>query len=305
MLPKISIITPSFNQAQYIEQTICSVLDQGYPDLEYFVMDGGSTDGTVEILKKYEKHLAGWVSEKDRGQAHAINKGLARASGDVLAYINSDDWYLPGAFAAVGEHFAAHAGPSLLHGRCVLTDMRGARQDTQFSRIQSAADALDLWDYWWQRGNFVQPEVFWSRQMAQKTGPFNESLYYTLDYDYWLRALSAGAQVNALDQEFCCFRLHDQQKTHQAAKANAELWDLVEKALWSSATPLAPADRRRLREKWLCDGPVREFLELSDACVARGDGRLRRWWRLASFVAKHPRILQVKAMRERVLPFGV
>ena len=97
-LPRISIITPSFNQAQFLEQTIKSVLDQGYPNLEYFIIDGGSTDGSADIIRRYSKQLTYWVSEKDRGQTHAINKGLERATGEIIAYINSDDLYVPGAF---------------------------------------------------------------------------------------------------------------------------------------------------------------------------------------------------------------
>src|SRR6266550_5897057 len=106
MPSKISIVTPSFNQGQFIEETIRSVLDQNYPNLEYLVIDGGSTDQTIDIIHKYETHLSYWESEQDRGQVHAINKGLARATGDIFAFINSDDIYFPGTFATVARYFA-------------------------------------------------------------------------------------------------------------------------------------------------------------------------------------------------------
>src|SRR5215471_18738850 len=105
MALKLSIVTPSFNQGQFLEETIVSVLDQNYPNLEYIIIDGGSTDESVEIIKRYEKHLAYWISEKDRGQVHAINKGIEKTTGDVFGLINSDDLYLPGAFSTIGEHF--------------------------------------------------------------------------------------------------------------------------------------------------------------------------------------------------------
>ena len=118
--PKISIVTPSYNQGQFIEETIRSVLLQGYPNLEYIVIDGGSTDGTVDILRKYERHIDFWVSERDKGQAAAINKGFARASGEILAWLNSDDTYQMGVFAQVAELFCQRPDVEVISGRCRL-----------------------------------------------------------------------------------------------------------------------------------------------------------------------------------------
>src|SRR5262249_46923914 len=125
--PRITIITPSFNQAQFFEQTIASVLDQNYPNLEYIIIDGGSQDHSVEIIRKYDHRLAYWVSEKDRGQTHAINKGLERATGDIIAYLNSDDFYLAGTLHRVAEYFQQHPDVDLLHGRCRTVNVNGEK----------------------------------------------------------------------------------------------------------------------------------------------------------------------------------
>src|SRR6266850_561949 len=129
MPPKISIVTPSFNQGRFLEETILSVLNQGYPNLEYILIDGGSSDQSLEVIRRYEEHLAYWISEKDRGQVDAINKGLNRSSGDIFAFINSDDVYLPGTFAAVAEYFEADSrrewvcGDTIMFGEAHATEL--------------------------------------------------------------------------------------------------------------------------------------------------------------------------------------
>ena len=158
---KLSIITPSFNQGRFLEETIMSVLNQGYEPLEYIVIDGGSTDESVSIIQRYEDKLAYWVSEKDRGQVHAINKGIERATGDILAFINSDDVYLPGAFNAVMSHFADNPESNWV---CGDTIMFGEGHETQIIHAdvpRSAAHCLS-WAY-----RAPQPGHFWKTELVQ------------------------------------------------------------------------------------------------------------------------------------------
>lgn len=183
MLPRsrISIVTPSFNQVAFVEDTLRSVLDQGYPNKEYIVIDGSSTDGSVDVIRRYADRLTYWVSEKDRGQSHAINKGFAVATGDVLAWLNSDDTYLPGALATVAKCFAEHPGVDLVYGDYVYTDPAGKALMRRSVFGSMSYETLLYHDY------LGQPAVFFRRSLLDRVGPVDESLYYHMDWDLFLR----------------------------------------------------------------------------------------------------------------------
>lgn len=202
---KLSIITPSFNQAEFLEETILSVLNQGYEPLEYIVIDGGSTDGSVEIIKRYEDRLDFWVSEKDRGQVHAINKGIERTTGDIVAFVNSDDIYYPNTFATVMKFFADHPESDWV---CGDTMMFGEGQPDELIRAvvpRSAAHCLS-WAY-----KAPQPGHFWKRELVQ--GGFDEKWPYDFDHDMYVRLLLAGHRCDYIPQTFAGYRLHAASKT--------------------------------------------------------------------------------------------
>jgi glycosyltransferase involved in cell wall biosynthesis len=209
--PRISIVTPSFNQGQFIEETIRSVLLQGYPDLEYVVVDGGSADGTIDIIRKYEPWLTYWVSEPDRGQSQALNKGFARVTGDVLNWLNSDDTYLPGAIARVAHAYQSAPGCAVAGSVLNVTDATG--QPEHVERIIQANLSLEtLVKFWEQRFSFHQPGFFFPGWVWRKVGGLDESLDYTMDYDFLCRALPL-ISVTYLDDLLVRFRLHSESKT--------------------------------------------------------------------------------------------
>lgn len=295
--PRVTVVTPSFNQAQYLEATIRSVLEQDYPNLEYIVVDGGSTDGSVEIIKKYAHRLAWWVSEPDRGQSHAINKGLSRATGDVIAYLNSDDYYLPGTLRAVVEYATANPGVDLIHGTCRYVDVAGHAIGRQTARISRYDEAIDLWDVWWNRRQLVQPEVFWTRRIAERVGLLREDLHYVMDYEYWLRILRAGARVERVDRELTCFRFTPEQKSNHSQAVAEELLSVIRLELWDPASPLGRTKRFRLQGRWLFDA---RFRRMADDAVAAGLPRRRRWIKLAGIVCRHPKVVTAPGFLERV-----
>lgn len=252
--PVFRIVTPSYNQAQFLEQTIRSVVTQeglGTEfDLQYAVVDGGSNDGSVEIIKRYSSHLTYWCSEKDRGQSHAINKGFSKVKGDICAYINSDDYYLPGAFKRVLALAKANPKAGLFHGVCQKVDAKGNHLRDQLSDISRFSQILDLWNHWLRPNpnrNFIQPEVFWTDRLSRRIGKFNETLYYTMDFDYWLRGFDAGMIVAKIEAPLAAFRLHANQKTTAKNASILELLDRIAPYLTSVDNRISPELRQQIQ----------------------------------------------------------
>jgi glycosyltransferase involved in cell wall biosynthesis len=248
--PRISIVTPSYNQAAYLEETIRSVLLQGYPNLEYWIMDGGSTDDSVEIIRRYEPWLSGWMSERDEGQSHAINKGLERASGDLLAYINSDDLYLPGALHAVAAYHLQNPLAGLIYGQCQVIDPAGNVLGMLPARRASARRMI-------QRGDYLpQPATFWTRAAMEMVGHFDTSLHYAMDYDYFIR-VARSFPLAYLPMPLAAFRRHRVSKTVSQEKRHwREALSISERHGLSPRSPWYWIRRARHRALRLLPGPL-------------------------------------------------
>ncbi|MCU0390335.1 MAG: glycosyltransferase [Thermoflexibacter sp.] len=211
--PKITIITPSYNQGQYLEATIQSILNQGYPSLEYFIFDGGSTDNSLQIIEKYKKKITYWESEKDRGQSHAINKGFAKATGDIITWINSDDQLTPNALDTVAKYFALYPHIGFLHGKTILI---GNGKETI-----KGADSNDLNIKYLAGLPFPQPSAFFSRKLIEDFGYLKEAYHYGMDYDFFLQAF-LSYEVLALEEVLSKYLLHENSKTVSQASVFAK-----------------------------------------------------------------------------------
>jgi len=213
---KISIVTPSYNQAEFIERTIRSILDQNYSDLEYIVMDGGSTDGTVGILKKYDGKII-WKSEKDNGQSDAINKGLKMVAGDIVAYLNSDDTYEPGTLAKAAKFFKKNPEIKWAYGRCKIID----ENDKEIRKWITAYKNLLGKNFSYPKllaENFIcQPATFWRRELLDEIGYFNEKEHFCMDYEFWLRA-GQKYPAGAIPEHLANFRYYSNSKSGSVNK---------------------------------------------------------------------------------------
>ena len=207
--PLVSIITPSFNQAQFLERTIQSVLMQKYPRIEYIIVDGGSTDGSVDIIKNYQSRIAWWVSEQDKGQTDAINKGFNRATGDILAWINSDDtYYNPDAVTEAVDYLMKNPETALVYADCNFVD----EEDRLIGKFKSAQT-----DYRRLREGYVhipQQTMFFRAKYWKELGPLDPSFYFAMDYDLWTRIAAKAPLKYLTGHVWANFRIHTSSKTN-------------------------------------------------------------------------------------------
>ncbi len=271
--PRVGIVTPSYNQAQFIEETLRSVLLQGYPNLEYIIIDGGSTDGSVDIIRKYEPWLAWWVSEPDRGQSDALNKGFGRATGQIVAWLNSDDVYEPDAIRTSVEYMTRHPDTALVYGDCRISDESGvspslwlAAEFTMESQVLA--------------NQIPQPTAFMCRSVLSEVGWMDATLHYAMDYDLWLK-IARNHRVECVPGVRARFRVSAGAKTvTQAAKFAPEVAGILERFL-SSELALPPS----LKDKALRMGNLRAGLAL----ILSGDQiRARRYLAKAFANDGHP-----------------
>ncbi len=283
--PKVSIVTPSYQQAPFLEETILSVLSQNYPNLEYWIMDGGSTDGSVEIIRKYQSSLASWVSQPDGGQANAINTGWQKSTGEIVAYLNADDRYTPGSIAKVVQTFQRFPEVGIAYGSCLF--QLENRKQALYSPPDFEFHRLLLENY------IPQPTVFIRRSVLEQVGLLDPSLRYCLDYDFWLRCALAGVTFRRMDgSPLAIFRIWPGSKTSNDSEGWVEERLNVLDRVFSS--PSAAPALRRLKTY----AQARSYVTVAYAISLNGDVRsarrfLERAWALNRLILRDVQFLRV------------
>ena len=299
--PLVSVVTPSFNQARYLEQTIRSVLEQDYPRIEYIVIDGASQDGSVEVIRKYESKLAYLVSENDSGQAEAINKGLARSTGEIIAWLNSDDYYLPGAVASAVKILEEIPDVVLVYGDMLAVDENGQTTNIMKYGQLSLADLLCF-------QIIGQPSVFFRRGALKKAGLLDTALHFLLDHHLWIRIAGQGKFLH-VPQTWSAARYHAEAKNRaKAAEFGREAFRILDAAAQDKnlAPVLARVNRRarasahRVDARYLLDGgqPWSALKAWTRALFIHPPTALRR---LNIFVSALLNLSGLGALRESIL----
>jgi len=297
----VSVVTPSFNQASFLEQTLRSVLDQDYPSVEYIVVDGASTDGSVDIIKKYADRLAWWVSEKDSGQAEAINKGLSRAKGEIIAWLNSDDYYLPNAISAVVKIFEQNPEVALVYGDMLAVDANSQTTNVLKYKQLSLEDLLCF-------QIIGQPAVFFRREAFEKAGGLNSTFHFMLDHHLWLRMAQQG-KILYVPQVWAAARYHPQAKNRRLPiEFGREAFRILD---WMKSQPdfadaVSRVERRARASAYRVN--ARYFLDAGQSLAA-----LRAWFtalvihpptalkRLNIFVSVMLNLLGLRQLRDLIL----
>jgi glycosyltransferase involved in cell wall biosynthesis len=240
----LTIAVPNYNGAGYLSDTLRSINQQEL-GVNWFLQDGASQDDSVRIAEKLRRCGDVVVSEPDRGQTDALNRAFARMGGDIIGFLNSDDILVPGAAAAIVGAFKEDPSLDLVYGEVEWIDEQGRVTGHHTGRIESLEEVLDIYRVWWQRRQWVQPEVFFRRSLWERVGAFNESYDLAFDYDYWVRCFLAGAKVRRIPRVLAQFRIHDGQKSKRAQEAANEIRDIVHRTL-ALDPPIPEAVKRRI-----------------------------------------------------------
>jgi GT2 family glycosyltransferase len=247
VLPRISVIIPSYNQGRFLSATLQSLVEQAYPRLEILLLDAGSSDETLAVIARYQDRLTFWRSGPDRGQASAINEGFERAAGDIFCWLNSDDLHVPATLRVVSEQLGRHlSAPTILYGGCEVfrdgTAWHEVRPAVPFDRVRlQTTDFID------------QPSAFWTRRAWELVGPLDESLHYTFDWDWFLRAATAGVQFVPVPVTLSRYRIHS---THKSGTGGSRRWRELLEVVRRHSSPEIVAhyewlDRHPVAHWWL------------------------------------------------------
>lgn len=279
--PCISVVTPSYNQGKFLEQTIRSVLDQSYPNLEYIIIDGGSTDDSIEIIRKYEDRLDYWISEADHGQSHALNKGFSKATGDIFCWINSDDLLASGSLKRVAESFVQNPDTFWVTGACEIIDGDGVVKN-EISVETNLPLSLWLTHMKYNRAAILQPSTFWSRHAWQSIGSLREDLHYAFDFEFFYRMRSRFGAPLQLDTCLSKFRLHgDSKSVSQKELFLLEMTNIAR----SSLRELPTNQEQKIVLAWLKETRVMECFFRQQQALRGGDW-LGHWrWRCRGWLS--------------------